>query len=346
MYWTPFLLILFASSWALVGLFRWYAIDKGMIDVPNARSSHIAPTPRGGGVVFSFGWFVLLGVLYYYGIVVEYYLWLFAPLLLVAVLGFWDDHHDLSMTTRLLIQCIAALACLFILEEGGYLIAPYLPLPLPLCFLALGFIIVWMINLFNFMDGADGIAATEALFIFAVGGFLLFEVRAYELATLAWGLVALLGGFLIWNWPTARIFMGDCGSCFLGMLVSTYALYSYLKFQMPLMVWVLLTAVFWFDASITLLRRILAGDNWRKPHKLHAYQRLIQLGWSHQRVLIGLIIVNTILSGLAIMVFRDPRLSYFALGIALVMLLCLYILIEIVRPMYKTWYPSTQKKFD
>jgi Fuc2NAc and GlcNAc transferase len=344
MTWITYFLLLFGLSWAFVGMFRWYAENKGMIDMPNARSSHIAPTPRGGGVIFSFGWLLLVVVFYYFGIVSKAYLWAFSPLLLVAIIGFWDDHHDLSLMTRFFIQCIAALMSLMILGEGGFLIKPYLNIPLPLCFLAMGFIMVWMTNLFNFMDGSDGIAATEGIFVFAFAGYMLFKAGGPELGTLAWGMVAMLAGFLTWNWPIARVFMGDCGSCFLGMMISIFALISYQHYQIPLMVWVLLTGAFWFDATITLVRRILAGDNWRKPHKLHAYQRLIQVGWSHQRVLLGLIAVNSILAVLSVLVFRDPRLSYFAFGVAIMLLFCLYVLIEIAKPMYKTWYTNAKQE--
>jgi Fuc2NAc and GlcNAc transferase len=292
------------------------------------------------------GWLRLVVVLYFFGIVPENLVWVFSPLLLIVIISFIDDRFKLSAGTRLIFQSIAALGSLLVIGESGQLVQHLLDLPLPFCFLAVGFGIVWMINLFNFMDGSDGIAATEAIFVFAVGGFLLFKVSANEMATLAWGLVAMLAGFLAWNWPTARIFMGDCGSCFLGMLVALFALISHLKYQMPLMVWFLLTAVFWFDATITLVRRIIAGDRWREPHRLHAYQRLIQVGWSHQKVLLGLIAVNCILSALAIMVFNDPKLQYFALGLAVMILFCLYILIEVAKPMYKTWYSGSAATKD
>lgn len=340
MSWFSFLLLLFGSSWAGVGLFRWYAIEKGMLDHPNARSSHIAPTPRGGGVIFFLGWFVLLGVFYYYNMISREGAWVFLSPFLIGLLGFWDDHKDISALTRFVLQCLGAGVGLFMLGEGGDLIQAWLPIfvPLPLCFLILVFGIVWMINLFNFMDGSDGIAASEAMFVFGVSGFMLLQVNANELATLAWGLTALLAGFLAWNWPTARIFMGDSGSTFLGAMIALYALISYISYDMPLMLWVILTGLFWFDATITLIRRILAGEDWRKPHRIHAYQRLIQSGWSHQQVLLGTIAVNGILSALALLAFYEPRLLTFAFSATLVLLSVLYILVEVAKPMFKTWH--------
>lgn len=338
--WFAFLMLLFGMSWAAVGLFRMYAIDQGMLDEPSARSSHLAPTPRGGGVVFFFGWIALFAVLYWFGIITHTYAALFLPAVAMGLLGFWDDHRSLSASIRLFIQCLAAVVALCLLQEGGDLIQDWLPffLPLPICFMVLVVGIVWVINLFNFMDGSDGIAATEAIFVFTVGGYLAFQLNAIELGVLAWGLAAILAGFLAWNWPTARIFMGDSGSYFLGTMVTIYALISYKFFAMPLMLWVLLTALFWFDATITLLRRLLAGEEWRKPHRSHAYQRLIQYGWSHQKVLLGTIVVNTILSGLTVMAFFEPRLMPFAFAFAMLLLTCLYILVEVAKPMFKKWH--------
>jgi len=275
------------------------------------------------------------------------------------LVGFWDDHKivksqlgqtpqkGLSAGIRFGVQCLAAIISLFLIGEGGYLVQPWLSsVPLPLCFLVLSIAIVWMINLFNFMDGSDGIAASEGLFVFAVGGYILFQYHAQEMATLAWGLAALLAGFLAWNWPIARIFMGDCGSYFLGFMVALYALISYKLFNVPLMIWVLLTGLFWFDATITLVRRILAGEEWRKPHRKHAYQRLLQSGWSHQSVLFGTIGVNSILSVLAYVVSKDPRLSVFAFAAALLLLSCVYILVEITKPMYKKWHDGATTTSD
>jgi len=100
MSWLAYTLLLFGLSWAGVGLFRWYAIDKGMLDEPNERSSHIAPTARGGGVIFFLGWALLLFVFYYYGMIEKNVVWFFAPVLCVGLLGFWEDHWGVSAVTR------------------------------------------------------------------------------------------------------------------------------------------------------------------------------------------------------------------------------------------------------
>ncbi len=346
MNWFSYLFLLFGLSWTCVGMYRWYANDKGMLDHPSLRSSHTVPTPRGGGAIFFLGWCITLAALVYFGVVRYEFLIYFSPAVVIGLLGFWDDHKNLSASFRFFVQTLTAIATLFLLNEGGYLVAPWFPsIPLPLCFLGLAFGVVWIINLFNFMDGSDGIATSEGLFVFGVGGFILFQYPdpiAYQMATLAWSLCALLAGFLMWNWPTARIFMGDSGSCFLGIMVALFALISNKLFNLPFMIWVILTALFWFDATITLVRRILAGEEWRKPHRKHAYQRLIQAGWSHQTVLLCTIGVNAALSVMAFMAFKEPRLTSFMFGLALTLLICLYLLVEIVKPMFRQWHEGAK----
>src|SRR5688572_7741310 len=123
MSWLAYLLLLFAFSWAGVGLYRWYAIEKGLIDDPNARSSHIAPTPRGGGAVFFFGWMALLGVLHYYQVIGIQYIWFFMPAIFVGLIGFWDDFKNLSAGVRLIVHVFSAALALYFLNENGELIA-------------------------------------------------------------------------------------------------------------------------------------------------------------------------------------------------------------------------------
>ncbi len=183
MSWLSFLLLPFGLCWAFLGLFRWYAVEKGMLDKPNSRSSHSTPTPRGGGFVFFLGWVSLLGVLYYYGYIQESLLWLFSPVIGIGILGFIEDRKGLSWSTRFIIQAILATGALFLLYEGGELLQSRLPifLPLPLCFALLVAAIVWMVNLFNFMDGTDGYAAVEAIFVFGIGGGFLYQMGAIDL---------------------------------------------------------------------------------------------------------------------------------------------------------------------
>lgn len=338
MTWTAYLLMLFGASWALVGLFRAHAIDRGMLDHPSERSSHYAPTARGGGVVFFGAWMALIGVLYITDNVSLTLVKIFAPVGLVGAIGFWDDTRGASKVIRLLFQSVAALLFLWMVTEGveNVLVEKNIPVLLSLLATVLG--IVWMTNLFNFMDGSDGMAAQEAMFVFGMGGYFLLQQGAVALGILALGLVALLAGFLTWNWPVARIFMGDSGSYFLGFTLSMYAIIGDCYCGIPLVIWFILTGLFWFDATVTLVRRILHQEKWSTPHRLHAYQRLIQHGWSHQAVLLCAIMANTVLAGLAWIAFYDPRLQSFSIGVGVVFLTALYLLVEMVKPMYSDWY--------
>src|ERR1700722_3941079 len=122
MSWLSYSLLLFGLSWSFVGIYRWYLIDKGLLDHPNERSRHFLPTARGGGAIFSFGWIILTGVLYHYHYISEKVLWVFAPAVLIAAVGWREYHKGVSSTTRFITHCVAAVICLFMLGEGGHLV--------------------------------------------------------------------------------------------------------------------------------------------------------------------------------------------------------------------------------
>ncbi|BAW80869.1 glycosyl transferase family protein [Candidatus Nitrosoglobus terrae] len=220
----------------------------------------------------------------------------FPGAILVAAIGYMDDHHNLSPLVRILVHFMAALITLYFLlhippsyDSLKVLSSHWLK------GLGLILLIVWSINLFNFMDGIDGLAGAEACFIFLIGGGWLWEVGAHHYAYFAWLLVATVAGFLVWNWPPAKIFMGDGGSGFLGFLVAVFALAGKIYWNIPIVLWMILYGVFWFDATVTLLRRILVGERWYLAHRTHAYQRLYQAEGSHRRSLLRIMVINTVL---------------------------------------------------
>lgn len=330
------LLVFFFLALSLVNCFRCYALDKGLVDIPNSRSSHQVSTPRGGGIVFVALWLgiVLLGW-------IKGELLLGAVLLvlpgasLVAAIGYWDDLYNLSPLWRVSIHFIAALMAVYILWAVGandkswnmsswrWLVG-----------LASVLAIVWSINLFNFMDGTDGLAGMEACFIFAVGGGWLWQAGAQNYAYLAWALVTTVAGFLVWNWPPARVFMGDGGSGFLGFLTATFALVGQSWWDIPILLWLIVYGVFWFDATVTLLRRIWAGERWYTAHRAHAYQRLYQAGWSHRKVLLAISGLNTVLSAAALWAHVYPSTIPWMFLATLIMLGGGYGGVEWLRPMY------------
>lgn len=310
---------------------------------------HQNTTPRGGGIVFVLLWLFTL-VIYFWlqekannivglnEIVLgkEEMLLLFPSTLFVSLLGLWDDHHSLPARRRLMIQILIALFCVGVLGEVSKLQlfstdAIYLGWAgSMLAILAL----IWSINLFNFMDGLDGIAGVEALSVLSVGGWLYWGVQP-EIAKLIWLLMIAVAGFLVWNWPKARVFMGDAGSYCLGLLITLFAILGDCRYNIPVAYWVILYAVFWVDATITVIRRWIAGKHLATAHRDHAYQRLFKAGFNAQRILLWVIGLNSLLIGIVIWTRLQPQYLGLGLSIAVSLVLIAYLVVEKIQPMEK-----------
>lgn len=308
-------------SLVLTGAVRSYA-RRYLLDIPNARSSHKRPTPRGGGLAIAVAFVAALGLSSGFE---KVSLPLGAALigggLMVAAIGWMDDHRHVPTHWRLLAHVVAALWAVYWLGDFSNFDLGDTNVPLGWAgnvLAALG--IVWMINLYNFMDGIDGLAAGEAVTVALVAAGLLWWVGATELALIAALLVAACGGFLWWNWSPAKIFMGDVGSGFLGYCFAVLMLASEKAGAAPVMVWIILLAIFVLDATFTLLGRVIRGEKWYTAHRTHAYQRLTQMGFSHARVAGGVLLINLfLLAPIAWLVVRQPAWMYLALpGITLV----------------------------
>ena len=277
------LLIVSGAAWALTGVLRRYAIHRSVIDVPNERSSHDVPTPRGGGLSVAVVFTQVLVLLFVLGrIHKEFLVALAGGGAFVAAIGFWDDHTDLSKTLRLIMQLGAAIWAVMWL--GG---APALPLgsqgvQLGLLGSLIGVIsIVWMINLFNFMDGIDAIASIETITVSIGAAIILFAAGNTPLTYVLLALAAATTGFLIWNWPPARIFMGDGGSSYIGFALATLAIATSHAGGINLWSWLILLAVFVVDATVTLLVRMLRRERWLEAHRTHAYQNAARAVGNH-----------------------------------------------------------------
>ena len=280
-------------SWGLTGLLRHYALKKKVLDVPNQRSSHRIPTPRGGGLAFVVCFLGVLVVLAWSKQLDHTDFWaIFTSSMIVALLGFWDDRYQLSAKSRLIGHFIAA--GLIVYWFGGA--SQWMPFSGDgLLILAnLGFVIylVWFINLFNFMDGIDGLAAIETVTV-CFGGALLYAIDGQsQFVILPLLLACSVVGFLVWNFPPARIFMGDVGSGFLGLLVGIFLLIA-LKVSISLFYgWFILNGVFFCDASITLLCRLWRQENIFKAHCSHAYQHAARRYHSHKLVTLVIAGIN------------------------------------------------------
>lgn len=324
-------------SVALTAYYIRYAQRNQLLDIPNHRSSHTRVTPRGGGVVFILLWVLVVLLLALLGLVPWRSVGVLLPgTLLVAMIGFCDDRRPLAARYRMLAYLGAAAAS--VVAMGGIdrlTLGADLYVPLSWAGSLFAIIaIVWSINLFNFMDGTDGIAAVEALFVLGVGGYFFWHAGGQGMALVVWSLAASVAGFLWWNRPPAKLFMGDVGSASLGFVVLVCALLGEKLYRIPAILWLLPYGVFIVDATLTLLRRVVAGQPWYEAHRSHAYQRLHQYGFSHAWLVKQLLWVNTLLSACAIIGYYHPALIPGLFLIALVLLCCLYGVVEKLNPMF------------
>jgi Fuc2NAc and GlcNAc transferase len=312
---------------SMTGIVRKLALAHGILDVPNARSSHQNPTPRGGGVAIVlasiFGWLALAIA---GRVPPNLTLALLGGGIAVATVGYLDDRRKLSVWVRLVVHFVAAIWALAWLgglpdvRVGNQVVS----LGVSGDVLAtLG--IVWALNLFNFMDGIDGIAASEAVFV-ACAGALVGAVSALAQGTSAAALVfaAACAGFLGWNWPPARIFMGDVGSGFIGYSIAVLAISAARDHSTGLVTWLLLGGVFFIDASVTLVRRLTRHERVHEAHRSHAYQHLARRWGSHRAVTLGVIAIDLLwLLPCALLATSFPEYSLWVLALGLVPLVLL-----------------------
>lgn len=291
--WWLLPVVVLASLLLTAGL-RRYALAKSIIDVPNARSSHQVPTPRGGGVAIVVTFLISLVVLGVSGLGST------AALIalggsggLVAIIGFMDDHGHIAARWRLLGHFLAAAWALFWL--GGLAPLNVFGWSVELGWVGAvfaAFYLVWMLNLYNFMDGIDGIASIEAIST-GIGACLLYALSGFEqLMVLPLILVMAVIGFLYWNFPPARIFMGDAGSGFLGIVLGVLSLQAAWASPQLFWCWLILLGVFIVDATFTLIRRLLRGDKVYEAHRSHAYQFASRRYGKHLPVTLGVAALN------------------------------------------------------
>lgn len=288
------LFAVFVASWFLTLLLRRYALAKSLIDIPNARSSHSVPTPRGGGVAIVVSFVCALPFLTGLNLMssVEFYA-LLGSGLLVAIIGFADDHGHIAARWRLLGHFIAAAWALFWLN--GLAPITFFDSTIDLGWfgnILATIYLVWMLNLYNFMDGIDGLASAEAICA-CVGAAIIYWFSGHS--AIVWAPLMLAGavaGFFYWNFPPAKIFMGDAGSGFLGLILAVLSLSAAWVAPQLLWVWVIMLGAFIVDATWTLLRRLIRGDAVSQAHRSHAYQYASRLFKSHKKVTVAVVAIN------------------------------------------------------
>jgi Fuc2NAc and GlcNAc transferase len=273
---------------------RRFAVRSGLIDVPNERSSHTIPTPRSGGLAIVVASLLGMTALFALGTLSrDLYVALAVGGTAVALVGFIDDRMQLSARVRLLVHLAAAGWALFCLGGLDHVRIAGEPAALgPVGYLVGILGIVWTINLFNFMDGIDGIAGSEAAFIsWSLAGIASFYGLSGGSAAAGVIFGAACCGFLAWNWPPARIFMGDVGSGYLGYVVAVLSVAAARHAPITLAACLILGGVFFVDATTTLLRRVLRRERAFQAHREHAYQVLARKS-SHRTVTVGVLALN------------------------------------------------------
>jgi len=286
-------LTLFLSAFVTKGMITW-ARHRNLIDTPNHRSSHDRPTPRGGGVALVGAFYVGLVELRWIDAVQTATLLLLLTALPIAVTGFIDDVRTLSVRIRLLVQLFCAATFLFLLPELPPLVIFGYALPSPLTFALYLLGMVWLTNLYNFMDGIDGIAAGQAVAV----GILWTTVLSDASRATSLLLAAAALGFLKYNFPPARIFMGDVGSAFCGFIIGALTLIHAHETALSPLFWLIPLAPFIADATITLTVRLCRQQRIGEPHRSHAYQRLAQKMGGHFPVSVGYFLLTCLPVGL------------------------------------------------
>lgn len=280
---------LFIVSFLFTYIIKNYAIKKSLLATLNERSSHTIPTPHGGGIAIAFSWFIGLFYLYFTNQVEPnlFYALLFG--VIISLVGLLDDIYELSPKFRLIVHAIVAFGGLYSL--GGFHTLTFGIFDIQNFILTNLFaflMIIWFVNLYNFLDGINGYAGSEAIFLSLAGLILYGDVHFAILAVSVFG-------FLFWNFHNAKIFMGDVGSTLLGYNVAIFTIYYANEESLNFWIWIVLFALYWFDATLTLLRRKLNGEKLSLAHKKHTYQRLTQSGWSHTKVTLYAMGLNVLL---------------------------------------------------
>jgi len=268
------------------------------LDVPNERSSHLTPTPRGGGIAFvaaSLVGFLLL--LLNKDLDRVDLLALCCAGVIVAIAGYLDDRQKISgATIRLVLHAIGAIVLVVEIGFPSQISLFNWTVNAGLIGSILGVLyLVWLLNLFNFMDGTDGIAASEAIFVCVAGAILNYRALSdTNSSAVAIVLAASTFGFLLYNWSPAKIFMGDVGSGYLGIVVGGISLMAAKQQHELLWVWIILLAVFVSDATVTLIHRLLRKQKPHVAHRSHAYQHLAIRFNSHAKVSLIVLAINVV----------------------------------------------------
>ncbi len=283
------------AAFSITYLIYRYALMYDMVDYPTERSSHKTATPRGGGMSIVIVFLCALPMLNMWFEIQNNSIWaLVGAGGAVALVGFVDDHLNVSLAWRLVTQFCGAIWALTWL--GGMPPLDIFGYAFDLSWLGhfLGVVyLVWLINIFNFMDGINGIASIEVITV-CVSGVVLYLLISEDMGELSILLlmISAVVGFIFWNFPKARIFLGDAGSGFLGMVLGVFSIHAaYIESDL-FWGWIILFGVFVVDATITLMRRVMLGEKYYVAHRNHAYQYSARKYDSHSAISLAVGAIN------------------------------------------------------
>ena len=331
-----FLLIICSALLTLIlgGIFYRYNNIPNLIDVPNSRSSHASPTLKGGGVVIMFTFIAFLMGLYYLDILSsKIYLDLVMCSCVIGLVGFMDDIKEVNPRIRLVIHFLTAAIGLYLLNGFKEVLFLGDTVNLGLLGNVLAMIyIVWFLNLYNFMDGIDGIASLQAITVCGAFTFINFWIfPSFDLWKVSLLFTSCILGFLYWNFPKAKIFLGDTGSGFIGLFLALFSIEA--SNNQPVLLWVflILMSVFLVDATLTLFYRIYNNEVIFKAHSSHAYQKATTIFNSHILVTNFICLINLLwLFPMAFLVALGLIQGIVGLGIAIFPLTLLFIYLQLI----------------
>lgn len=308
---TPLIASVVAAT-VIGGLLRSRAANL-VLDRPNQRSLHATPTPRIGGVGIMAG-IIISTAFADFDINVR----LLAALVLLIAISALDDLYSLGAGWRMLAHLAGAglAASILVLDFAGFWPA-----------LAATFVIAWMTNLYNFMDGSDGLAGGMAAFGFGTYGIAALCADDPAFALFNFSVAAAALGFLVYNFPPARVFMGDAGAIPLGFLAAVCAIAGWRREDWPLWFGVVVFSPFIVDATLTLARRLARGARVWQAHREHYYQRLVQCGWGHRKTLLAEYALMSVVCALALGGVRASEALQAAVVAAVV---ALYVMLIVV----------------
>ena len=305
-------LIFFLTLCGLI-LYKKAAYKMEILALKNYRTLHTKPTPKGGGIVFSIVFILCIFFLWHLNYLSNSLLCVLGFGGLIATsLGFLDDKFDINAKKKLVVEIFLCGFAMYYLDGGP--LQNISQIPSFVSTLLSLFFLVWVINAFNFMDGNDGMAASGAIFSCLVIVITMGILNTFTITTALLIFLSIsVSAFLIFNWPPAKIFMGDSGSIFLGYIFAVLIMYTTMNNEVSFTTWVIVFAYFISDTSVTLISRLILKKKWNKPHRSHAYQNIARIANSHVKVTTLVVLYNFIwVFPLALWSIFDPTISLFA----------------------------------